>query len=368
MTNALSALAAQGAGGAALATTIDSMVAQHPIAGTLQDFAQSILTSIGTAYPEAIVTRSASGRNVNTGRGGGLNGGLNFGTHAVDWSKVDTAERIIIELQMQNLLSSLTNSTTSNLIQMALSMGLMVASLMATALAQPEIVAALTSTALAIDIGVKILSVIASTMPGQITDFYVVVNGVQRRTNDPAVNITIDYNTPLKVELVTSSNGGLSFSALGTAAVISGLVEKFVPGLGAALEGNPAIFKALGDQMLSIGDTIWQLSTNGPPPAIWRTTSTFNFPPFKYPAQNINSSRVLTITTTSTKLISIGTDSSRAYYIRGIHSGSNAGYRCFVSTQALVAGLPSLADILNTRWLVKGFVNVTAGTVQLNLS
>lgn len=359
----LNNLASQGAAGASTVALIDAMLAQGPQAAIMQDFAQATISAITAIAPDAIVSRavsSSSGRIILPPNA--------FAGHRVNWAKVDAAQRIIIELQMQKYLSIVTNSATSNIVQMLFSTGMMILQVMALATSGPLAPASISVASLAVDLGIKLLSVIASTMPGQISDFYVILNNNTRHTGDPAVNIPITVNTPLRMQIVTQSTGGLAFSALGTAGVVSALAEKFVPGLKPLLEGNPGVIKALSDLMLSLGDGIWQLASGGPPPALWSASDTFNFPPHKYKPVDINDSRVVTVISNSTALLTVGVDSNHTYFLKGIHEGGNTGYHCWISKQALIAGFPSLADIAGEKWNVLGVVNIAGGAVQLGIS
>ena len=225
---------------------------------------------------------------------------------------------------------------------------------------------------IAIGLGTKVISVITSVMPATISDFYVVINGVTRRTGSPPVNIAVNTPASLKMYVVTQSSGGLNFTVAGIGELFLFVLEHKLPPLKNYLENlrthhNP-LYDLFATRMFSLVDSTWQLLAGSPAPAEWKLTKGLNFPQHKFDPTDVNHSDVVDIEILSPQLITKGVDANKALYLKGLHKGDNAGYRAYMTTRSLSSLLPSLADLADKKQSVKGTVNVQSGSIAVGVN
>ncbi|HLJ57205.1 MAG TPA: hypothetical protein VKT77_19370, partial [Chthonomonadaceae bacterium] len=369
LTNVLAGTAPATSGGKLPMDALDGMLAQGPAPGLMSDFAQTLHDTFMAVAPDAVTSRAGSAARAAIGRDQMPH--LHFDQFSVNWASLTPAQTIIVQLEVQRFLSAATNSSSSNFLSMFYTIGMSVVQIIALASGQLEVLAAAEASDLAISVGIKLLAVIASVMPGQVSNFYVQIAGVNRKTGDPAVDIPVTTHTPIKVFLVTSSTGGLDFSAAGMAELILQVAEKKCPPLKAFLEAASVsasvVYKVYVSRMISFADSIWQLMAGSGPPAQWAATQALTFPSFKYQPVNVNDARAVTLTSNS-PLLTIGVNADQSSYFIGVTQGKQAGYTANLTTKSLIPNLPSLSDLTPGQDTVKGFVNVVSGTLNVGIN
>ncbi len=346
---------------------IDALLAQGPVLSGMSDLAQVLHDAIAEIAPEALVTR---------GRGRDLRS--SFRSLGIDWTKVSEAKRIVLTLQVQKLLQAVTNSPGANLVNIIYTAGMIIVQAMAIAV-QPELLPMIFLADVIIGLGGKVISVISSVMPGLISDFYVVVKGVNRHNNDTAVDIPVNTPTSLNVFVVTQSTGGVNFTLAGMGELVLSVLEVKVPRLKAYIarlkvEGNP-LYDLFTARMISITDSLWNMAAGVSPPGEWMGTKSMNFPFFKYPPTNVNHSDVVDIQILSPNLLARGVNGDKSLYLKGIHGGTNAGYRAYMTTRSLASLLPSLADLVasqndrtGAKASVKGTVSIQSASLDVGVN
>jgi hypothetical protein len=348
---------------------LDALIAQGPALGQMGEFVQLLHDTFMAIAPESVTSNAGQAQKAAHARDQMPH--LHFSDWSVNWSNLSSAQVIIVQLEVQRFLAGAVNSNNANFLNMFYTIGMSALQIIALVTAQPEVLAAVEATDLAVSVGSKLLAVVASVMPGQVTDFYVQVMGVNRRTGSPAVDIPITTHTPLKVFLVTASSGGLAFSAAGLAELILQVAEKKCPPLASLLEhastGATVLYKLYVTRMISFADSIWQLMAGSGPPADWAATQALNFPVHKYTPANVNDARAVTLTSNSS-LLTIGVNADHSSYFVGVKQGPQAGYTANLTTKALVPGLPSLSDLTPGQDTVRGYVAVVSGTLNLGLN
>lgn len=344
---------------------VDALLAQGPAGGLLSDFAQTIHDAIYAIAPDAIVTKSA-GRSASRGAP------FSFGSFSIDWTKMAKAQAIIVTLQVQAFLAQAANSNSANLLSAIYGVGMTIIKLVA-AVTQPELLPLLEATDIVMAVGSALLSNISVAMPGKISGVWVVVNNVKRFTNGPPVNIALTISTPLKMMIQTQSVGGAPTTIAGLAALALTIAENKCKPLKTFLEGLSAaqtkiIYDIYITRMLSTTNYVWQAMSGSSAPAQWQSTTAMNFPAITYPAVDVNSARVITVSIPkSINLLATGVDANNAYYLTGLHFGTNAGYTATLSTKALVPGLPSLGYLAGTQQQVIGVVNIVAAAANVTV-
>ena len=348
--------------------TLDSLIAQGPAAAILQELARNSLGALEALSPGIISVTASRSRE-------GSQDFDNFSKAEVNWTKLEPVEAVKNMINLMQWANWLTNlGTFTSGFELATAIGMPVAQTLSVGVGPLGAVAyAGLDIALFVEgLVSKLLGAYAAYLPSKVNDFYVEVNGQNRHSGDPSVDIPLRLETPLRMMLRAASAGGPVLSINGFIALAVDIAGRTFPPLKAFFEHHQGIdiIKSIALSVINVMDYVWQKVEGAAPSSDWSQykasadkVPVITVAPIIWPPININQTSLVTAQSFSDQLLGIKVVDD-AYRFVGLALGDNAGYKVFMSQKSLSPNLPSIAQIAAEQFFVVGTVNIAGGTVH----